>query len=495
MKTTNLKPLACVFALALMVCAARSQSGWTNLYAPAGLGALANAIAVDGSGNVFDTGSEYLNNMGINFYAYATIKYSNTGAPLWTNIYTGAGGLAHGSAMALDGGGNAFVTGYSYDASFKVDFATIKYSNAGVPLWTNLYNGAGHAEASAISADGSGNVFVTGFSYDGTNESCATIKYSNAGMPLWTNLYADPHGQSGVGRLNTTDGSGNVFVTDHLTNTNGVGSYYDAIIKYSNAGAALWTNYYSGAGGYAQTTGIKVDTNGNAFVAGFTYNGTNLYYVDPTNWHATTIKYSSAGAPLWTNLCTDANSNNAAVAIAVDDSGNVLMTEQTATIKYSNAGVPLWTNSNGGTAIAVDASGNGIVTGQTYDGTNYLAATIKYSNAGSPLWTNLYTSTAGSAGPTAIAVDANSDAFVTGEAFDGTFYQYFTIKYPAATISPLVILRAQWFSQRLVLSWTNAGFNLQSAAAITSTFTNVPGATSPYTNASVLAQQFFRLKH
>jgi hypothetical protein len=58
----------------------------------------------------------------------------------------------------------------------------------------------------------------------------------------------------------------------------------------------------------------------------------------------------------------------------------------------------------------------------------------------------------------------------------------------------LVILRAQWLSQRLVLSWTNAGFNLQSAAAITSTFTNVPGATSPYTNASVVAQQFFRLK-
>jgi hypothetical protein len=45
-----------------------------------------------------------------------------------------------------------------------------------------------------------------------------------------------------------------------------------------------------------------------------------------------------------------------------------------------------------------------------------------------------------------------------------------------------------------VLSWTNTGFNLQSAAAITSTFTNIPGATSPYTNASVLAQQFFRLK-
>lgn len=492
MKTTNLKPLACILAIALMTCAARAQTGWTNLYAPAGFGALANAIAVDGSGNVFVTGSEYNNNMGINFYAYATIKYSNAGTLLWTNLYTGAGGLAHGSAMALDGSGNAFVTGYSYDASFKVDFATIKYSNAGAPLWTNLYNGAGHAEAGAISVDGNGNVFVTGFSYDGTNESCATLKYSNAGAPLWTNFYADPYGQSSIGRLNITDGSGNVLVTAHLTNTNGVGSYYDAIIKYSNAGAALWTNFCTGAGGYAQISGIAVDTNGNAFVAGSTYNGTNLYYADPTNWYATAIKYSSAGAPLWTNLYTDANSNNATAAIAVDASGNVLMTEQTATVKYSNVGTPLWTNSNGGTAIAVDSSGNGIVTGQTFDGTDYFAATLKYSGAGTPLWTNLYTSAAGSAGPTAIAVDENGNAFVTGEAYDSTFYQYFTIEYPAATMQP--VLRGQWLNQRLVLSWTNTGFNLQSAAAITGTFTNIPGATSPYTNASVLAQQFFRLK-
>ena len=493
MKTTNLKPLVYVFALALMTCAARAQTGWTNLYSQAGLGALANAIAVDGSGNVFVAGSEYNNNMGINFYAYATIKYSNAGAPLWTNLYTGAGGIAYGSAMAVDGGGNAFVTGYSYDASFKVDFATIKYSNAGVPLWTNLYNGAGHAEASAISADGSGNVFVTGFSYDGTNESCATLKYSSAGVPLWTNLYADPHGQSGIGRQNTTDGSGNVLVTDHLTNTNGAGSYYDEIIKYSNAGAALWTNYYTGAGGYAQTFGIAVDTNGNAFVTGLTYNGTNFYYVDPTNWYATTIKYSSAGAPLWTNLCTDANSNNLTAAIAVDDNGNVLMTEQTATVKYSNTGLPLWTNSNGGTAIAVDTNGDGIVTGQIYDGTNYFAATLKYSNAGVPFWTNLYTSTAGSAGPSAIATDKSGNAFVTGESFDGTHNIYFTIEYPAATMPPLAFLQEKWLNQHLVLSWTNTGFSLQSAPAVTGTFTNVPGATSPYTNASGFAQQFFRL--
>ncbi|MBI3851022.1 MAG: hypothetical protein HY298_12205 [Verrucomicrobia bacterium] len=45
----------------------------------------------------------------------------------------------------------------------------------------------------------------------------------------------------------------------------------------------------------------------------------------------------------------------------------------------------------------------------------------------------------------------------------------------------------------LVLSWTNAGFNLQSAPAITGTFTNLPGATSLYTNPLTTPQEFFRL--
>ena len=51
-----------------------------------------------------------------------------------------------------------------------------------------------------------------------------------------------------------------------------------------------------------------------------------------------------------------------------------------------------------------------------------------------------------------------------------------------------------------VLSWPSnylgfdfTGFNLQSAPAVSGPFTNIPGATSPYTNALTAAQQFYRL--
>jgi hypothetical protein len=52
----------------------------------------------------------------------------------------------------------------------------------------------------------------------------------------------------------------------------------------------------------------------------------------------------------------------------------------------------------------------------------------------------------------------------------------------------------QKLNNQLVLIWTNAGFNLQSAPLVTATLTNIPNATSPYTNALTGSQRFFRLK-
>ena len=57
---------------------------------------------------------------------------------------------------------------------------------------------------------------------------------------------------------------------------------------------------------------------------------------------------------------------------------------------------------------------------------------------------------------------------------------------------PLALI-FQKLNNNVVLSWTNSGFNLQSAPAVTGPFTNLPAATSPYTNPLTVPQQFFRL--
>ena len=137
----------------------------------------------------------------------------------------------------MDSSGNVVVTGTSTDSASFDDYATIKYSNAGVPMWTNRYNGPGNFidRAQAVAVDGSGNVFVTGHSNGGDSyDDYATVAYSSAGMPLWTNRYNGPGNFVDLARAVTVDSSGCVIVTGY---SDGSGSSWDyATIKYSGAG-------------------------------------------------------------------------------------------------------------------------------------------------------------------------------------------------------------------------------------------------------------------
>src|SRR6185312_12029143 len=138
------------------------------------------AMAIDRNNNIFVTGKSAHNGTTIPLsYDYATVAFSSAGVPLWTNIFDDAiGGSDSANAIALDTNGNVFVTGSAFVAS--LDFCTIAYSNSGVPLWTNFYDGPGHGPdiAFAEAVDTNGNVFVTGrVSGLGTGYDFATIAY------------------------------------------------------------------------------------------------------------------------------------------------------------------------------------------------------------------------------------------------------------------------------------------------------------------------------
>jgi len=57
-----------------------------------------------------------------------------------------------------------------------------------------------------------------------------------------------------------------------------------------------------------------------------------------------------------------------------------------------------------------------------------------------------------------------------------------------------VRLNPQRLNHQLALSWSNAGFSLQTAPDLSATFINLPGTPSPYSNPATAPQQFFRLK-
>ncbi len=517
-----------MFLLAVTAGVAHAQDGlplWTNRYqgSAGGADSVANALVVDTNGNVFVTGSAPLSIFG--GVDYVTMKISSGGVGLWTNTYD-AGVLNNDSALAiaLDGGGNVIVTGFSIYGD--QDFLTVKYSNAGAGLWTNRYDGGnGDDIATAVVADKSGNVVITGSSRNGKTDAddndisdldIATIKYSSTGAPVWTNIYDGGFGDD-VPVAVKVDTNGNVFVAGTMvSDTNGHSSY--VTIKYSSAGTPLWTNFCGRSDGFNQAKALGLDCSGNVFVTGGAYNDF------ANNSDVGTVKYSNVGAPMWTNRY-DGGSFDYGNALAVDNGGNVLVTGQTTspdfnneyiTLKYSNAGALLWTNLydgvgpvfgfNAAYAIAVDTNGNVFVGGASYasnpnvDPDDY--ATLKYSGAGVPLWTNRFKGGVGGGygydGIVAMGTDPGGNAIVTGHSLNQGYFQYATIKYSGPSgsgSSPATnaILAIVNIGSQVVLTWTNAGFGLQSAPMVTGTYTNIIGATSPYTNPITGSQRYFRL--
>jgi len=495
---------ALLMAAELSVRAADGTALWTNVFkGAANSDDGANSLAVDGSGNVYVTGFSTNSGSG---YDFATIKYSSSGVPLWTNLFNGAGnGNDFASSLAVDGSGNVYVTGYSTGSGNNYDYATIKYSSAGVPLWTNLFNGVGSGNdyVTSLVLDGSGNVYVTGQSSgSGSGFDYATIKYSSAGVPVWTNLYNSSGNYNDFALSLAVDVSGNVYVTGDSYNS--ANADY-ATIKYSSAGVPLWTNRFDGVlRGNDIAYSLAVDGSGNVYVTGRS-TGSGIGGI---RFDYATIKYSSAGVPLWTNLYNGAgNSDDEAHSLAVDGSGDVYVTGYSigngsgydyATIKYSSAGVPLWTNIYNGAgntndysqSLKMDSSGNVYVTGySTGSGNNYDYATIKYSSAGVPLWTNLFNG----AGNTndyawALTVDGSGNVYVTGQSTGiGSGYDFVTIKYSGQVVSVTNLMASGWglANQQFHFTLTGPAGSNAVIAASTNLLNWTPLVTNPLTLGSL----------
>jgi len=125
------------------------------------------------------TGRSQGSNTGLD---YATIKYDANGNPEWVKRYdNNINGTDEATAIALDSTGNVYVTGRSQGSNTGLDYATIKYDNAGNLIWRARYNNKdvnGDDEAAAIALDSAGNVYVTGRSRGGTKGlDYATVKY------------------------------------------------------------------------------------------------------------------------------------------------------------------------------------------------------------------------------------------------------------------------------------------------------------------------------
>ena len=369
---------------------------WAKTYAGSATGVdYGYALAVDQSGNAYVGGFGNGNNPTFDIFV---LKYGSNGDPVWTQRWTSpiATYSAYAYSIAVDKQENVYVTGFMSDGLTDGEFVTLKYDSTGNLQWSARYNGSPNSidYSNCIAVDGSGNAYITGWSGGDNNLwDFTTIKYSPTGEELWVRTYNGSANDNDFAYRLALDPSGNIYVTGQSVET---GSDNDiTTIKYSSDGDVLWTKHYNGpANGYDAGQSIAVDAQGNAYVTG--------NHTTATGLDCATLKYSPDGDLLWASSYDGPdNGGDVLISIALDDLANVYVSGFVAsggasdfvTIKYDATGAEQWVqlyngpgNSYDGTyVIAVDENRNVLVTGySTGNGTDYDYTTIKYSLPGTP---------------------------------------------------------------------------------------------------------------
>ncbi len=196
-------------------------------------------IAVDSAGNVYVTGMfESTVNFGDTlltsrgFTDVFVAKYASSGNLLWVK-QAGGSGAEVGNSIAVDGNGNAFITGIYWGTAMFGDFALTNKSggtwdifvarldNTGNFLWARSAGGAGPDYGNAISVGRDGSAYVTGgfaspSDFGGTTVTGGPIfvaNYDSNGTLRWVQTARSLNSFTPSSQAIALDRAGNIFIT------------------------------------------------------------------------------------------------------------------------------------------------------------------------------------------------------------------------------------------------------------------------------------------
>jgi uncharacterized delta-60 repeat protein len=204
---------------------------WTRRYNGTGNdGDKAKAMTMDKDNNIYLVGWSVGDGTQSDF---AVVKYSPAGNREWVGRWDDpANSSEEANAITVDGDGNVYVAGYSPGAGTDNDITTVKYNRSGEEQWFETYDGGdGMSDlAGQIALDDHGDVYVTGSVNNG--EKIAVIKYNTEGVYQWAELYRYGDYQHMPVDLKV-DHSGNIYLGETIYNAD---EGYWNIVKYEQEG-------------------------------------------------------------------------------------------------------------------------------------------------------------------------------------------------------------------------------------------------------------------
>jgi hypothetical protein len=337
-------------------------------------------VTVDSDGNVYMCG-EYRTSqnlsLGNSVILYAPpagsgflIKYNSGGTPQWAKL-SPQGGSTLG--VTMDSSGNIYAVGYYISNGFQISIGSgkylpntgstqdpfiIKYFANGGTAWGNGLGTDISSEASAVSTDSSGNVFMVGkygasssialgngqYLTSAPNNSAFLVKYNSSGVAQWGKNIGGS-GNYLYGKSTVADSNGNVYITGRYSSSSGVSlgnsvtlpivssGLRTFVIKYNTSGTAQWskmintssTNYNNDA---------AIDSSGNVYLTGY-YNsssslslGNNITLPATPHMDAYVIVYDTSGTAQGVINVSGTSSLTPGInpsGIAVDSNGNIIV--------------------------------------------------------------------------------------------------------------------------------------------------------------------------
>jgi hypothetical protein len=340
---------------------------WARLYqAPATKGSAGARVAVDADGDVIVAGT-----VGVAPPASATgrdvvvLKYSPDGVRKWVQRWDGAAnGDDYAADLALDSAGTAYVAGGTRGATTGQDYLVVAVNPAGGLRWAWTYDGPGVRDyATGVAVDGGGNCYVTGSSQGkGATTAPATAKLGRTGTQVWLTRpqYGDEGHSAATALVYRRLGSDRrLFLTGSATGLMSTRQNMLIAALNANTGAKVHHLVVDGDGADDGGEALVVDATGHAYAAGWTTSAASHVV------HALVARMNPDGALAWEKPLWLAPGDNEAYfeAIDLDAAGNVICggygvqpglgPEAWVQSLYPTDG-ERWTNVSSGSASSVD---------------------------------------------------------------------------------------------------------------------------------------------